>query len=189
LWDEATAGHLFDEACDAFCEETRYFTGALVDDVCLIPLAPFTRHYHLHAAVITVLEVKPSWKTTPLDKADRSSISGGWLTATGRPSAYLLDYEPDYLSLSHAPVEAGDSLRLTVVRRQVDNSLEALEIPAQWHKHLKLNMADKALLKQDSEIGNAAKKRDFKQEWDEAIEVVKRDILKMRRSVVGFFYE
>lgn len=191
LWDKAEASSLFNDACDALCEATRYFTGAMVDAVCLIPLVAGTRFYRLHGAVLSVESVRPSWQTTPLSKMDVDTIDShapGWLTNTGRPKSWLLDYEPGYLTLSHEPLDAGDSLRLTVVRRQVDNSLATLEIPAQWHKHLKLYMAYAALLKQDSEVAGAGRLSDFKGLWDGAVETMKRDILKMRRSSVNLSF-
>ena len=188
LWDEAEAESLFSDACDALCEETRYFIGAMIDSVCLVPLVVGQRHYKLHPAIISVENARPSWKTRHLDRLDVDSIDSlhpQWLTNTGRPCAFLLDYEPDYISLSNEPDTAGDSIRLTVVRRQVDNDSNTLEIPAQWHKHLKHYMAYQALFKQDTEVAGATNQADFKVTWDKAVEQMKQDILKMRRSSVS----
>lgn len=187
LWDNTEVNALFADACDALCEETRYFTGAMVDAVCLIPLVTGQRHYKLHPTIISVDTVRPSWKTRPLDRLDVDCIDTiypQWLTATGKPEAYLLDYEPGYITMSREPEADGDTIRLTVVRRQVDNDANVLEIPEQWHKHLKYYMGYQALFKQDSEIGEAAKQADFKTSWDNAVEQMKRDVLKMRSSTV-----
>ncbi len=191
FWNNAEATELFADACDAFCSETRYFVGAMVDAVSLVPLVSGKRHYKLHPAIISVDSVRPSWKNGLLDKnsvEDMDADSPGWMEATGRPTDWLLDYESDYLSLSHAPTTDSDSIRLTVVRRQVDNSLEALEIPQQWHKYLKYHMAYQAMFKQDSEITGAVKIGDFKTTWDNAIEQIKRDILRMRKSSISISF-
>lgn len=188
LWNDVDAGLLFDDACDELCRETRYFTGAMVDAVCLIPLVAGTRHYQLHKAVVSVERVRPSWRSQQLEKSCTADLDAGypsWLTATGRPTAWVVDYEPGYLTMSAAPTATGDSLRLTVVRRQIDNSASNLEIPEQWHKHLKHYMSYQALFKQDSEVKGASSQSDFKATWDDAVEKMKQDILKMGRSTVG----
>lgn len=187
MWNSEDEKHLFADACDAFCSESRYFAGSMIDVVSLIPLVAGTRHYKLHAAIIGVQQVSPSWKTAALEKSDTACMDAsrpGWLSVTGKPEKWLLDYEPGYLTLSHAPETSGDSVRLKVVRRQIDNESEVLEIPDMWHKYLKFHMAWQALFTQDSEVAGAASINTFKNSWDEGIEKVKREMLKMGRGRV-----
>ncbi len=114
----------------------------------------------------------------------------GWLSDTGLPQGYTLNYSGGFLSLDRAPVSVTtESLRLTVQRLPVSDLSEdddVPEIPAGYHRSLINGVLSKAYSKQDGEVYNPKKALSHKEAWELRLaEMVRRESRTKRRKTVA----
>lgn len=188
-WSDTDLNDDINASIEEMHERTLCVTDSLTDSVCLISLVAGQRHYALHESVLDIQTVQPSWKVEPLSKQSVVTVSQSWLTETGLPYSYLMDYSHRTLSLTSAPATVnGESIRLTVQRLplvELTADTDIPEIPRQYHRRLYDGVLAKALLKQDSEIYNPAKGNVHQGKWEKSLEeIIRREArLKPRITV------
>ena len=178
-WRDAELIEYINGCVEQLCERTSCLVDSISDVACLITLVPGQRHYPLHASVLDVSRVQPSWGYTPLEQKSAGTANHDWLTTVGTPASYVLDYSNGMLSLTAAPVSSGLSLRLTVTRLplvELAYAGDVPEIPKQYHRSLYDGVMELAYLKQDSETYNLSKSKLHGDRWESRLaEIVRRE--------------
>lgn len=188
-WSNDELNEYINASIEEMHERTLCVTDSLTDSVCLIPLVVGKRHYALHESVLDIQTAQPSWNILPLSKQSVVTVSQSWLTDTGLPHSYLMDYSHRTLSLTSAPATVnGESIRLTVQRLplvELTANTDIPEIPRQYHRRLCDGVVAKALFKQDSETYNPAKGNVHQGKWEKSLEeIIRREVrLKPRITI------
>jgi len=188
FWPDADLTEYLNTCVEEVCERTNCLRDSLTDAVCKITLVANQRHYALHGSILDILAVQPSWSHIPLAKQSITTVgSGAWLTATGLPVSYLLDYSNRTLSLTSAPsVVTDEHLRLTVIRLPVTELSAAGDVPAiamRYHRRLVDGVLAKAYSKQDAEIYNPKKALSSQADWERNLSSIVRDEAKLNPRI------
>jgi hypothetical protein len=187
FWPDANLTEYLNACVEEVCERTNCLRDSLTDAICLIPLVASQRHYALHDSILDILTVQPSWRSVPLDKQSVTTINSDWLTSTGLPTSYLLDYSSRTLSLSSVPaVITNESLRLTVSRLPLAEMSAATDVPAiasRYHRRLVDGVLAKAFSKQDAETYNPKKALTSQGDWERNLSSILRDEAKLNPRI------
>ena len=177
-WSNDDLNEYINASIEEMHERTLCVTDSITDAVCLIILVAGQRHYALHESVLDIQTVQPSWKVEPLSKQSIATVSPTWLSETGLPYSYLMDYSHRTLSLTSAPATvSGESLRLTVQRLPLVELVEDTDVPEilkQYHRRIFDGVVSKAYFKQDSEVYNPAKGNVHRVKWESSLEEIIR---------------
>lgn len=187
FWPREDLVEYINAGIEEVCERANLLRDSLTNSVCLIPLVANQRHYSLHDSVLEILTVQPSWRQTPLGKQSVSTAPQGWLTDTGLPDEYLMDYSGRTLSLLSTPTTVTDeAIRLTVSRLplvELEDDDDEPAITVRYHRRLVDGVLAKAYSKQDAETYNPRKAQSSQEDWERAISSIVRDEAKLNPRI------
>lgn len=153
---------LANEAQEEACRRADLLKDSTTTAICTVAVTAGTPTITLDARIIDVKRVKMASETVPLAPAmldEMDEASPGWDTQTGKPRAYIPDYQSGAIRLWPNPT-ANESLALTVTRlplADMNDLLDAPEIRASYHRALVQWMLYRVYSIQDAELYDAQK--------------------------------
>lgn len=129
------------EAMREACTRADLITDSTTPEICEIEIQSGVNQYALNPLIKEILVAKLGVTRRPLGASGykrQYDDHPDWMTRSGKPDAYVLDYETNQIILSHRP-EEDDLLRLTVRRLPTQDLTGSNDVPpfkAEYHYDL-----------------------------------------------------
>lgn len=182
LWSDDLLMTYLNEAQNVMAEDTH----CLLDNSSLVAelvTSDGQAEYDLDAAVIHVYSVVHDNEYFPLRDATSNRFGAPVTTATGKPTAYVLDEALSTITLFPTP-DATYTLNMRVARRPLEAMSDTVdpEIPARLHLDLIEYAAYRCLVNNDSDAQNIGKSKVFLDSWTRRVLDAKRKYYRLRHG-------
>jgi hypothetical protein len=175
-WPDMDLEEYLNEAQEELAKRTLCLIESLDATICTITLLANVHSYPLSSSILQIDEVRPSWRTSPLDDGKSFRFfSTGWAALKGLPSKYCSDYSSGFLTLDNNPAAVtGETLALTVRRLpKLMTVSQYAEIPPAYQRSLRYFACHRALDVKDVEVGDSSNADKMLQKWEKAIGEIK----------------
>lgn len=166
LWADPEWLEFANDAENEACRRARLLTDASTSAICTASITIGAESVALDPLVIFVRRAKLDLQTQPLPNVDSRDLDlnvPNWETQTGRPKAWVRNWETGKLRLWPIP-SAVDTLRLRVVRLPLVPMAadgDAPEINARYHRSLVFWMLYRAFSKKDTQTQDDRKAAEY----------------------------